>query len=82
MIGEMRDYEMVIDFIWCIQIIMTFATPFVKDVEVKDKCTQVAAKYLKGFFFLDCASTFFTLFTYYEVGDFYYLKALRILYFL
>lgn len=55
-------------------------------MEVKDKCSQVAFKYIKGFFVIDMVSTCFTLFTNYNVADdsmlyqLYYLKLLRILY--
>lgn len=71
---------MIIDVVWIIQILKTFTTPYVKDVEVRDKCSDVACRYLSRFFIFDIVSTFFTLFTNYNNPNFYYLKLLRLLY--
>jgi hypothetical protein len=85
-IDDLKTMAIIIDIVWIIQIIKTFATPYVKDVEVKDKCSQVAFKYIKGFFVIDLVSTCFTLFTNYNTDpdsmlyQLYYLKLLRLMY--
>ena len=82
MIDYVKTWETIIDIIWLIQMVKTFTTPYIKDVEVKDKCTQIAYKYITGYFFLDVVSTCFTLFSNYSRPEFYYLKLLRLLYLL
>ena len=49
---------------------------------MRDKFSEVAYKYITGFFLFDVVSTFFTLFTNYETENFYYLKLLRLCYFI
>ena len=75
-----QSWEIIIDIIWMLQIIKTFITPYVKDVEVKDKFSDVAIKYIKGFFLIDVLSTGFTLFTLSIEERFYFFKALRLFY--
>lgn len=81
MIDETLNWNIAIDLIWTIQIFKTFATPYVKDVEIKDKCSAVAYKYITGFFLIDVLSTFLTLFTFYQKSEFLFAQLLRILYF-
>ena len=78
----MRTWETIIDIIWLLHIVKTFTTPYIKDVEVKDKCTEIAYKYITGYFILDIVSTCFTLFDGYSNPSFYYLKLLRLIYLL
>ena len=81
-IEDVEMWEIIIDIIWLLHMVKTFTTPYIKDVEVKDKCTEIAYKYITGNFILDIVSTCITLFNNYENPSFYYLKLLRLIYLL
>jgi len=49
-------------------------------VEIKDKFSDVAIRYMKGYFLIDVLSTGFTLFTLSIEEKFYFFKALRLFY--
>lgn len=58
-------YEWLIDIVWCIQIVISFCTPFTRDVDRVNKCGEIAEKYIKGAFFFDLLSTLPCVVTYY-----------------
>ena len=51
------NYEWAIDIIWLINIVISFCTPFTRDVDRVNRCGEIAEKYLKGAFFFDLFST-------------------------
>ena len=78
-------YEWIIDVIWLINIIVSFCTPFTRDVDRVNKCGEIAEKYIKGAFFFDLLSTLpcvCTLYSYQYIEWTYYTKILRVYHFL
>ena len=52
-----ENYEIAVDAIWLINIVVSFCTPFTRDVDRVNRCGEIAEKYLKGAFFFDVLST-------------------------
>ena len=63
LIFALKDIDLVIDIFWICHIVKTFCTPYIKDVDIKDKCVDIAKKYLMGFFLFDVISTGVSLFS-------------------
>lgn len=78
-------YEIIIDIVWLINIIVSFCTPFTRDVDRVNKCGEIAEKYIKSAFGFDLLSTMFCVCTLYS-DDYiewtYYSKILRVYHFL
>ena len=76
-----KGLEQAIDAIWVINIILSFLTPFEKDIGYNDKFIEIAWHY-KWRFILDMLSTLYLFLNYnIEYRWMYYLKFLRFYYF-
>jgi hypothetical protein len=74
-------YEWAIDIIWLLNIVISFCTPFTRDVDKVNRCSEIAEKYLKSAFLFDVISTIPCVATLYdpEYIDYTYLtKILRV----
>lgn len=98
LIYNMKDIEFIVDIFWVVHILKTFCTPYIKDVDIKDKCWDIAKRYLGAFFWIDTISTVSSLLLDHNPGkigldeeasedpsvhlQLYSLKLLRVFYFL
>jgi hypothetical protein len=62
MIKNMQNMDILIDIFWVMHIFKTFCTPYIKDVDVKDKFVDIAKRYLFGYFLFDVGTTAISLY--------------------
>ena len=80
-----ENYEIVIDSVFIINIVLSFCTPFTRDVDRVNRCGEIAEKYLKGAFFFDVLSTLPCVVTLYNddyIQYTYLTKLLRVYHFM
>ena len=70
-------FELVVDFIFLVQIMMSFTTAYSKENDWVDDPKDIAKKYVRDSFFIDFFTTVPTLLTWYMTPAAYYLKFLR-----
>ena len=73
------NYEYAIDAIWLTNIFICFCTPFTRDVEKKNKCGEIAEKYIKSAFLFDVLSTLPCVVTMYNTDYIKYTYLTKIL---
>lgn len=65
---DYRSVELVLDGFMLVDIILTFFTAFVKDIDLQVRFKQIAWQYFKTYFLLDCIATLPGILT----GEMYY----------
>ena len=78
-------YEQFVDAVWLIQIVVSFITPYTREVEKVIKCSDIAEKYIKEKFFFDILSTLPCVLTLYNpayINYTYLTKILRVAHYL
>lgn len=84
-LADTIKYEQFVDAVWLIQIVVSFITPYTREVEKVIRCTDIAEKYIKDKFLFDVLSTLPCVVTLYDMRyiDYTYCtKILRVFHYL
>ena len=69
---------LVIDVVWGINILVSFVTPYVRDVEIIDSFWEISVRYIKGMFLFDVISVVLPFVFQKSHPDIFWIKGLRI----
>lgn len=69
---------LVIDVVWATNILVSFVTPYVRDVEIIDSFCEISVRYIKGMFLFDVISLVLPFVFQKSHPDIFWIKGLRI----